>query len=119
MTVNKNSVTLKVGETFKIEATADPSDATITYASGNDKYAAVSKDGVITAVAEGQVTVYVRAGGSLYTQEITVNVTSAEDSSGSAKKGCGGTMTGAGVIGAIGIVLACAFVIGKRKITNK
>lgn len=125
LTVNENSVALKVGETFRIEAVADPVGAAITYASGNDKYATVSADGVITAVAEGQVTVYVRAGGGLYTQEISVNVTAAgsgesADTSESGKTseqsgGCRGAMSGAGVVGAIGMTLACAFVIGKRK----
>ena len=125
LTVNENSVALKVGETFRIEAVADPVGAAITYASGNDKYATVSADGVITAVAEGQVTVYVRAGGGLYTQEISVNVTAAgsgesADTSESGKTseqsgGCRGAMSGAGIVGAIGMILACAFVIGKRK----
>lgn len=127
LTVNENSVTLKVGETFTIEAVADPADATITYASGNDKFATVSADGVITAVAEGQVTIYVRVGGGLYAQEISVNVTAAgsgesgntgesgESGKTSASGGCGGAMSGAGVMGAIGMILACAFVIGKRK----
>ena len=75
LSVNSNSVSLKIGETFKIVATTVPEDIEILYASGNRNIAEVAADGTITAVAEGEVTIYVRAGGELFSEEITVTVT--------------------------------------------
>lgn len=113
LSVKENKISLAVGKTYKIEATTNPAGVEIIYASSNDKYATVSNDGTITAVAEGEVTIYVRAGGELFVEEITVTVVPA-------KNGCSSGISGSGaaIISAILLLSAAVFVAVKRKIKN-
>ena len=57
LTVNKKDLTLKAGRSYKLKASVTPSKAkkkvTVTYRSGNKKYAAVTSKGVIRAKAAG------------------------------------------------------------------
>lgn len=60
VSLNKTSVTLKKGKTFKLKAEIYPSDATIkdvTWSSSNKSIATVSKSGKITAKKKGTVTI--------------------------------------------------------------
>lgn len=74
VTVNKESVTLKKGKTFKIKAeqTADElpieEQAEIRYESGNTKVATVNSKGVITAKKAGSCDIYVFAQNGIYTK---------------------------------------------------
>lgn len=62
--INRSSLTLDVGETAQVEYKLEPENArvTVTYTSSDESVATVTKDGLITAVAEGQATVTVAAG---------------------------------------------------------
>lgn len=52
---------LSVGETAELSYTVDPTDATVTFASDNPAIAAVSSEGLITALAAGETTLTVSA----------------------------------------------------------
>ena len=79
--VNSQTVNLKVGETFRIEAVAYDKDGnsntvsqTFSFTSKRIVVASVTKDGVITAVSEGTATITVNS-----RVNITVNVTYKEE----------------------------------------
>lgn len=60
VSLNKTSVTIKKGKTFKLKADIYPSDATIkdvTWSSSNKKIATIDKNGKITAKKKGTVTI--------------------------------------------------------------
>ena len=60
VSLNKSSVTIKKGKTFKLKAEIYPSDATIkdvTWSSSNKKIATVDKNGKVTAKKKGTVTI--------------------------------------------------------------
>lgn len=62
VSLDKESITLNVGDTGSIEATVAPSTATdkgVTYASSNRDVATVDEDGTITAVADGTANIEV------------------------------------------------------------
>lgn len=69
--VAKSSVTLKVGKTSTIKATATPAK-TITYKSSNTKVATVSKKGVIKAKKKGTAKITVTCNGVKKTVKVTV-----------------------------------------------
>lgn len=66
ITLSKNNLSLKVSESYTVTAIvkdtngAEVSDAKLTYISSNDKVAAVSSDGTITAVGEGSADIQVK-----------------------------------------------------------
>ena len=74
VTVNKESVTLKKGKTFKIKAEQTAGElpveeqAEIRYESGNTKVATVNSKGVITAKKAGSCDIYVFAQNGIYTK---------------------------------------------------
>lgn len=74
----KESISLKISETFKIEYSIKPENSVsvVTFKSNNENVATVSKDGVITAVSGGEAVITVIATGdeNTVTKEITVNV---------------------------------------------
>ncbi|MBP5467482.1 MAG: Ig-like domain-containing protein [Clostridia bacterium] len=111
--VESNEVGLKVGKTYTIKATTDPEGVEITYASSDERVATVNSEGVITAVAEGTATIYVKAGGELFVEEIEVNV-----GKGGGGCDCGSEISGSSVavISAIALLLYTAFIAIKRKI---
>ncbi len=123
LTVTEKSKTLKVGETYQISASVDPSDVKPTYASGDDRIASVDANGKVTAVKEGEVTIYVRVG-SLFSEEIRITVTAEQGGSGTddpsdtaEKGGCSGSLLYGGSFAAGALVLAAAgaAVIGLRR----
>ena len=62
--LNKTSITIYVGETYKLKATVSPSNASnkkVTWSSSNKKVATVSSSGKITAKKAGKVTITVKA----------------------------------------------------------
>ena len=71
LTVKSTKVTVGVGKTAKISATATPA-AKITYKSSNKKIATVNAKGVITGKKAGKATISVKANGK--TVKVTVTV---------------------------------------------
>lgn len=62
ITLNQNSVELEIGETFQIEPTVLPNDATnklVDYSSTDESIASVSMQGKVTAKKEGKTTINV------------------------------------------------------------
>jgi len=63
VTLNKKTLSIKVGSTAKLVATVKPSDATdksLVWTSSNKKIAKVDKNGKVTAVAAGSATITVK-----------------------------------------------------------
>ena len=63
--VTPETAELEIGETLALTATVLPEDATdktVTWESDKPEIASVSKDGVVTAVAEGTANITVKAG---------------------------------------------------------
>lgn len=76
--LNKTSTTLIEGETETLVATVMPENATdksVVWESGNESAAAVSQEGLVTAVGEGNATITVKTndGGFSASCEVTVN----------------------------------------------
>jgi len=68
VTLDRETLTLAIGKTKTLTATVSPDDAadkTVTWESGNERVAAVSNTGLVTAVAEGyaKITVTTTDGG--------------------------------------------------------
>lgn len=62
VSLDKTSLTMKVGESAALTATVMPenaTDKTVTFKSSDEKVATVSADGKVTAVAAGTATIYV------------------------------------------------------------
>ncbi|TZE82555.1 S-layer homology domain-containing protein [Calorimonas adulescens] len=62
VTLDKETLDLKVGETYKLIATVEPENATdkrVTWSSSNGAVATVGEDGTVTAVSEGTATITV------------------------------------------------------------
>lgn len=60
VTLSQTAATLTEGDTFQLEATVSPEDATdssLTWSSSNPSVATVDANGLVTAVAEGQATI--------------------------------------------------------------
>lgn len=76
ITLNKNEVTLKIGETTTLEAAIIPEDAkdkNVTWKSSNEKVATIN-NGVVTAIATGQAQITVTsANGKQASCTVTVN----------------------------------------------
>ena len=84
--LNKDSLSIKVGQSETLTATLQPSDAVqnVTWTSSDDKIVTVT-NGTVTAVGLGTATITVTTtnGGKTYTDTCTVTVTNASSSSGS------------------------------------
>ena len=68
ISVSPNSVTLKEGETQQLSVTISPSSASnksLTWSSSNSSVASVSSSGLVTAVAEGTVTITATDGSNI------------------------------------------------------
>ena len=75
VSLNKNSLSMKAGETASLTATISPSNATdktVTWSSSNTKVATVS-GGKVTAVAAGTATITAKAGNKTATCTVTVS----------------------------------------------
>ena len=78
--LDKHSITLKVGDTYQLEAIrVVPAGSTITWASGTTAKATVSSAGLVTAVAAGSsiVTASITSDGVTYSDTCTIVVESA------------------------------------------
>ena len=81
VTLNKTSVTLKVGATETLVATILPentTDKTVTWKSYNESIVTVDENGKLTAVAVGSTTITATCGSVYATCSVTVNPVEAE-----------------------------------------
>ena len=83
VSINPTKADITVGKTLQLSATVTPRDATnktVSWFSSSTAIASVSSSGIVTAVAEGDVTITARAGDKSATCEIKVvpNSTSGE-----------------------------------------
>lgn len=74
VTVEETEKTLKVGETYSIQAMVTPEDTLLTFISSDAGVAAVDENGKVTAVAEGTATITV-AGSENPESAVTVKIT--------------------------------------------
>lgn len=127
VSIDGNS-TVKVGETVQLTATVSPSMAaqTGTWSSSDTSVATVDKNGVVTGVKEGTVTItFTTDDGASASYDITVTNESTNpggndpggnnpgDDTGS---GCSGSALGTGIAVACAAVLAaCALIVVARK----
>ena len=73
VTLDKESLTLKTGETETLTATVDPADATdVVVWSSSDKEVATVENGVVEALTAGTATITATAGSKSATCEVTV-----------------------------------------------
>ena len=80
ITLDKETVQLKVGKTTKLTATVEPdnaTDKTVVWSSGDETVATVSEDGTVTAVAEGTATITAGTPDGSQTATCTVTVVAA------------------------------------------
>lgn len=80
ITLDKETVQLKVGKTTKLTATVEPdnaTDKTVVWSSGDETVATVSEDGTVTAVAEGTATITAGTPDGAQTATCTVTVIAA------------------------------------------
>lgn len=77
VTLNKTTLSLRVGESFKLNATVMPdnaTDKTVSWSSLDPKVATVSNDGTVTALAAGGTVITAMAGGESATCAMVVSV---------------------------------------------
>ena len=75
VTINQPAAEMVVGETVQLSANVLPSNATdktLTWASSKQSVATVSRDGLVTAIAEGSSTITVTAGDKSASCKVTV-----------------------------------------------
>lgn len=73
--ISQPNAEMETGESLSLKATVSPSNATydgLTWTSTNPKVATVSNSGLVTAIAEGNTTITVMAGGKTASCSITV-----------------------------------------------
>ena len=82
VSINKSSVSLKVGESTSLTATVSPSNATnknVTWSSSNTSVATVNSSGIVAAVSKGKTTITVStSNGKTASCAITVSEQEAE-----------------------------------------
>lgn len=74
ITLNKTSLSLKVGESYTLKATVNPyyaTNKTVTWECSNNSVATVN-DGVVTAISQGTATITARAGNKSATCYVSV-----------------------------------------------
>ena len=77
VTLNKNNITLLIGQTDSVVATVMPSNATnksVTYSSSNPTVATVDQNGNIKAIAQGEATIIVTTSDKKMTASCKVTV---------------------------------------------
>lgn len=72
--LNKKSLTLKEGKTYKLKLLNIKKNAKVVWASGNSKVAKVSNSGVVKGVKKGNTTIYARCNKVLYQCSVKVLV---------------------------------------------
>ncbi len=91
--LDKETVTLNVGETAQLKATVLPDNAdskTVTWSSDDKSVATVSEAGLVAAIARGEATITATAGGKKAICRVTVSdagTGSEEDGTGSEEDG--------------------------------
>ncbi len=77
VTVDSDTLSLKVGETHAINATKHPDTIIldITYTSSNSSVATVNENGIVTAVGEGTAIITVEVGDDIFYNKNSTNVT--------------------------------------------
>ena len=79
ITLDMDTVSLSVGETYKVEYTLSPKDAEddLEWESDDESVATVSRKGVVTAVSDGSCSIFVRSeSGAVAVLEVYVNFSS-------------------------------------------
>ncbi len=112
VSLDKNTASLKVGESLTLSATVKPSDATnknITWSTSNSKIVTVS-NGVVKAVAEGTATITVTTEDGNYTDTCQVTVTAADQPSGGDN-----TLLYVGIAAAIIIIILVAALLMRNR----
>lgn len=82
ISINKNTVNLKQGETFQLAATVQPNNATnkkVTWSSSNEAIASISKEGLVTALSSGETNITVTTEDGSFSTTAIVTVTSNEE----------------------------------------
>lgn len=82
ISINKNTVNLKQGETFQLTATVQPNNATnknVTWSSSNEAIASISKEGLVTALSSGETNITVTTEDGSFSTTAIVTVTSNEE----------------------------------------
>ena len=82
VSLNKNSLSLKEGETYQLVAIVSPSDATnkeVTWSTTSSKYVTVSSTGLVSAVLEGSASVVVTTKDGKFIDSCDVTVTKEEE----------------------------------------
>ena len=81
VTLNRTSLSLTEGETYRLTATVRPSDAdvSVSWSSSSTSVASVSSDGTVTAKAKGTATITATAGDASARCTVTVEAEEVED----------------------------------------
>ena len=78
VTLDKNIIYIKTGNTYQLDATVSPSDAcgdkSVSWSSSDSSIVSVSNDGLVTAVASGSAVITVTTTVGSYTATCTVEV---------------------------------------------
>ena len=79
ITVEKEELTLEVGESQKLNITVEPLDTVLTFVSSDENIATVSEEGVVSAKAVGEVSITVSAGDVSKVVKVTVKNKPSDD----------------------------------------
>ena len=115
--LNETSLNLALGQTFALQATINPSNATnknVTWSTNNASVAQVSRNGVISARGQGTATITVTTVDGGYTATCVVNVTRNETPAAPAKGGCGGNIVTTSIVLSVISLFGIAIVIKKK-----
>ena len=116
VSLNAETKTLKIGETFQLEVTITPSDAenqNYYFDSTNPRVANVSANGLVYAYSKGEATIIVTTVDGEHTASCVITVR--EDKSQSNKLGCGGNIIATSVILSSLSIMGIGLLLIKRK----
>ena len=119
ISLNKNEISLKVGETFQLVATVSPDDAgnkDVEWSPLRHDIAKVSTTGLVTAKAVGTVTVTATTIDGGLTANCVVTVT--QGGGGGSSSGCGGSVEATSIILSTLSVLGIGLLLIKRKFSK-
>ena len=72
MKINSTSITLKTGDTYQLKVTLSE-EAAVSWSSTNEEVATVTQSGLVTALKEGNATIYAASNGKTISCEVTVS----------------------------------------------